>query len=75
MDGGGPAAYRILKTAVNARTLIVAGKASGNMKLNSIGPGWVRTRMGSASASRSVEQGADTVVWAAPLLDNGQWPY
>jgi len=28
-------------------------------------PGWVRTDMGGSSASRSVEQGADTVTWLA----------
>ena len=33
--------------------------------------GWVRTDMGSSSASRSVEEGADTPVWAATLPNNG----
>ena len=28
-------------------------------------PGWVRTEMGGANASRSVEEGADTAVWLA----------
>jgi hypothetical protein len=28
-------------------------------------PGWVRTDMGGANASRSVEEGADTAVWLA----------
>ena len=26
-------------------------------------PGWVRTDMGGANATRSVEEGADTAVW------------
>lgn len=28
-------------------------------------PGWVRTDMGGANASRSVEEGADTAIWLA----------
>jgi hypothetical protein len=38
-------------------------------------PGWVRTDMGGAGASRSVAQGADTAVWlaseAAPEMTDG----
>ncbi|HXL26752.1 MAG TPA: hypothetical protein VN952_08715, partial [Chthoniobacterales bacterium] len=33
--------------------------------VNSMCPGWVRTDMGGPSASRSVEEGADTAVWLA----------
>ena len=31
--------------------------------VNSMCPGWVRTDMGGAGATRSVEEGADTAVW------------
>jgi NAD(P)-dependent dehydrogenase (short-subunit alcohol dehydrogenase family) len=33
--------------------------------VNSVCPGWVRTDMGGQSATRSVEEGADTIVWLA----------
>jgi NAD(P)-dependent dehydrogenase (short-subunit alcohol dehydrogenase family) len=33
--------------------------------INAVCPGWVRTRMGGEGASRSVEKGAETVVWLA----------
>src|SRR5438477_458586 len=32
---------------------------------NAVCPGWVRTRMGGAGASRGVEKGAASIVWAA----------
>ena len=34
-------------------------------------PGWVRTDMGGAGASRSVEEGAASVLWAARLGPDG----
>jgi NAD(P)-dependent dehydrogenase (short-subunit alcohol dehydrogenase family) len=33
--------------------------------VNSMCPRWVRTDMGGPNATRSVEEGADTVVWLA----------
>lgn len=41
------------------------------MKVNTMSPGWVRTRMGGEGAPRTVEQGADTAVWLALLPDDG----
>jgi NAD(P)-dependent dehydrogenase (short-subunit alcohol dehydrogenase family) len=71
MNGGWPA-YRLSKTALNALTRIVADEVGGrNVKVNSVCPGWVRTNMGGAGASRSVEDGAAGIVWAATLPDNG----
>ena len=32
---------------------------------NVVGPGWVRTDMGGSGASRSPEQGADTIMYLA----------
>ena len=65
-------AYSISKTALNALTRQVAGAAQGrNVLINAMDPGWVRTDMGGSSAPRSVQQGADTVVWLATLPDNG----
>ena len=70
--GGGSPAYRVSKTALNALTRILASELRGSgILVNSVCPGWVRTDMGGSGASRSVEEGADTLVWAATLPDNG----
>ncbi|EPG73489.1 KR domain protein [Leptospira fainei serovar Hurstbridge str. BUT 6] len=70
--GAGYAAYRISKAGLNALTRILDSEAGNHdIKANSICPGWVRTDMGGASASRSVEKGAETIVWAALLGDDG----
>ncbi len=69
---GGRAAYRISKTALNALTRVLAADEAGSgILVNSLCPGWVRTRMGGESATRSVEEGADTAVWLATLPDDG----
>jgi NAD(P)-dependent dehydrogenase (short-subunit alcohol dehydrogenase family) len=70
--GDGSAAYRMSKTALNALTrMLAAATAADNILVNSMCPGWVRTDMGGASASRSVEKGAETAVWLATLPDGG----
>ena len=70
--GRGYPAYRMSKTALNALTRIAAAELSeGNIKVNAMCPGWVRTEMGGANADRSPEQGADTAVWLATLPDEG----
>ena len=70
--GGGFAAYRISKTALNAVTRIFAEENTGsNVLVNSVCPGWVRTDMGGPGAERTVEQGAETITWAATLPDDG----
>jgi NAD(P)-dependent dehydrogenase (short-subunit alcohol dehydrogenase family) len=62
-DGWSPA-YCVSKTALNGVTLQLA-TALPKFAVNSVCPGWVRTDMGGQSASRSVEEGADTIVWLA----------
>jgi NAD(P)-dependent dehydrogenase (short-subunit alcohol dehydrogenase family) len=70
--GGGSPAYRVSKAGLNALTRIFASELRGTgILVNSVCPGWVRTDMGTESASRSVEDGADTPVWAATLPSNG----
>lgn len=70
--GSGYPAYRMSKTALNALTRIAAAELSGgNIKVNAVCPGWVRTAMGGETADRSVEEGADTAVWLATLPDDG----
>jgi NAD(P)-dependent dehydrogenase (short-subunit alcohol dehydrogenase family) len=62
-DGWSPA-YCISKTALNAVTSQLA-TALPKFAVNSVCPGWVRTEMGGSNATRSVEEGADTIVWLA----------
>ena len=57
-------AYSISKTALNSLTFQLAAALPG-FAVNSVCPGWVRTDMGGSSAPRSVEQGADAIVWLA----------
>jgi NAD(P)-dependent dehydrogenase (short-subunit alcohol dehydrogenase family) len=69
MNGGWPA-YRISKTALNALTRILADELRGTgIKVNSICPGWVKTDMGGPGATRTPEEGADTIVWLATARD------
>jgi NAD(P)-dependent dehydrogenase (short-subunit alcohol dehydrogenase family) len=71
-SGLGPdTAYAISKAALNALTLKLAGEVRGDIKINAGCPGWVRTRMGGKSATSSVEEGADTIVWLATLPASG----
>ena len=59
-------AYCISKTALNAVTVQLANALQDKrISVNSVCPGWVRTDMGGANAPRSVEEGADTIVWLA----------
>jgi len=62
-DGWAPA-YCISKTALNGVTSQLAA-ALAKFAINSVCPGWIRTDMGGQNATRSVEQGADTIVWLA----------
>jgi NAD(P)-dependent dehydrogenase (short-subunit alcohol dehydrogenase family) len=69
----GPAAYGITKAALNALTVKLARELDGrgDLKVNAVCPGWVRTRMGGDDAPRSVEEGADSIVWLATLPAEG----
>jgi NAD(P)-dependent dehydrogenase (short-subunit alcohol dehydrogenase family) len=69
--------YCLSKLALNGLTIMLADaiKADG-IAVNSMCPGWVRTDMGGANAERSVEEGADTIVWLsdeAPHSLNGKF--
>ena len=62
-DGWAPA-YCISKTALNGVTVQLAA-ALPKFAINSVCPGWVRTDMGGKNASRSVQEGGDTIIWLA----------
>lgn len=65
-------AYSMSKAALNAFTRQLASTLAGTgVLVNCVDPGWVRTDMGGASAPRSVEEGADGIVWLATLPDRG----
>ena len=68
---GGPNGYGVAKAGLNAMTLALARELPAQVKVNAMCPGWVRTRMGGAAATRSVEEGADTAIWLAQLPDSG----
>ncbi|MFM0220023.1 SDR family NAD(P)-dependent oxidoreductase [Paraburkholderia caledonica] len=64
---GNAAAYRISKAALNAVTRVVADElaSKGDIKVNAVCPGWVRTRMGGPDGQLSPEESARDVLWAA----------
>jgi NAD(P)-dependent dehydrogenase (short-subunit alcohol dehydrogenase family) len=65
-------AYRLSKIMLNLQTRIIADELRGsNILVNAMCPGWVRSDMGGPGAPRSVEEGADTIVWLATLPDGG----
>jgi NAD(P)-dependent dehydrogenase (short-subunit alcohol dehydrogenase family) len=64
-------AYRVSKVGLNALTRLLAAEYGERLRVNAVCPGWVRTRMGGPHASRGIEEGADTLVWAATLPPGG----
>jgi NAD(P)-dependent dehydrogenase (short-subunit alcohol dehydrogenase family) len=70
-EGLGPAAYAVSKAAMNALTVKVSQAVQGNVKVNAMCPGWVKTDMGGSGALRSTEEAADTLVWLATLSEDG----
>ncbi|ATB31049.1 SDR family oxidoreductase [Melittangium boletus] len=65
-------AYRVSKLGLNALTRLLADELRPrHLLVNAVTPGWVKTRMGGERASRGVEEGADTLVWAATLPPGG----
>ena len=65
-------AYRVSKLGLNALTRLLAEEPRPHpLLVNAVCPGWVRTSMGGVHAARSVEKGADILVWAATLPPGG----
>ncbi|WED23432.1 SDR family oxidoreductase [Vibrio sp. JC009] len=70
MSGGTPA-YSVSKASLNALTLMWADELRGDhILVNAVCPGWVATDMGGLGG-RPVKDGAEGIVWAATLPDNG----
>lgn len=69
----GYAAYRISKTALNVVTRVFSQEVAsqGDILVNSVCPGWVKTDMGGKGADRTIEQGIKGIVWAATLPKGG----
>lgn len=64
--------YRASKAALNALTRVLAHALKDRgILVNAVCPGWVRTDLGGANASRTVEEGAAGIVWAATLPPDG----
>jgi NAD(P)-dependent dehydrogenase (short-subunit alcohol dehydrogenase family) len=58
--------YSLSKMALNGITIMLADALHADgVAVNSVCPGWVRTDMGGPSATRSVQEGADTAAWLA----------
>jgi len=73
-DGWAPG-YCISKTALNGVTSQLAA-ALPKFAVSSVCPGWVRTDMGGANATRSVAEGASGIVWLAadaPQKETGKF--
>jgi NAD(P)-dependent dehydrogenase (short-subunit alcohol dehydrogenase family) len=69
--GAGPPAYQVTKAALNALTRTLAGELRGtSILVNAVCPGWVATDMG-GTGGRPVPDGANGILWAATLPDNG----
>lgn len=72
---GGPSegSYGVSKAALNALTVTVAAQIPDDVDVlvNAVDPGWARTDMGGSQAPRSIENGAEGIVWAATLPTGG----
>jgi NAD(P)-dependent dehydrogenase (short-subunit alcohol dehydrogenase family) len=69
-------AYCISKTLINGITKQLSFELEKHqITINSVCPGWVRTDMGGPGADRSVEKGAETIVWLAvsEVSDTGKF--
>jgi len=74
MEGGswGADGYVASKAALNALTRVQARElAERRIRVNATCPGWVRTDMGGRNASRSVEEGAASVLFGVTAVETG----
>jgi NAD(P)-dependent dehydrogenase (short-subunit alcohol dehydrogenase family) len=71
MRAPGYGSYKISKLALNGLTQVLAAEVSGNIKINAVCPGWVRTDMGGSNAPRSVEEAAQSILWLTEIDEHG----
>ncbi|SFA78104.1 MULTISPECIES: SDR family oxidoreductase [unclassified Bacillus (in: firmicutes)] len=71
MDHTGPGSYKLSKLALNGLTRLIAAEVLGNIKINAVCPGWVRTDMGGPHAPRSVEEAAQSILWLTEVDEAG----
>ncbi len=71
--GGGYPSYRMAKLALNGFTRILAAELgpNSNVKVNSLCPGWVRTDMGGAGASRDPSEPASEIADLVSISADG----
>jgi NAD(P)-dependent dehydrogenase (short-subunit alcohol dehydrogenase family) len=70
--GPGYIGYRLSKAGLNVVTRVLAAESEGmGILVNSVDPGWVQTAMGGRGANRSVQKGAESVIWLAMLPESG----
>ena len=65
-------AYSISKAGLNVLTIQLAKLVKDvDILVNAVGPGWVKTDMGTSQAPRNVDEGAAGIIWAATLPKDG----
>jgi NAD(P)-dependent dehydrogenase (short-subunit alcohol dehydrogenase family) len=68
--GGGAPGFRLAAVGINGMTKLFAEELRDtDVLVNSVDPGWVRTR--TPHATRSIEEGVVTTVWLATLPKGG----
>ncbi|MFS0879113.1 SDR family NAD(P)-dependent oxidoreductase [Metabacillus niabensis] len=67
----GVGAYKLSKFALNGLTRLVAAEVNGDIKINAVDPGWVRTDMGGPSAPKTPREAAESIIWLATIGHEG----
>ncbi|WP_057914958.1 SDR family oxidoreductase [Peribacillus muralis] len=71
MSVQGTGAYKLSKLALNGMTQLMATEIKGDIKINSVDPGWVSSDMGGPYASVSPKQAAESILWLATIGPEG----
>jgi NAD(P)-dependent dehydrogenase (short-subunit alcohol dehydrogenase family) len=67
-----PDGYGASKAALNAMARLFARElAPRSILVNAVSPGWAATDMGGTGAPRTVQQGAESVLWGTRLTPDG----